>query len=679
MTNAPHRIRILCAAALGAVIAVGSILALDQPADAIGTRSFILDDGTSLAAGELDGTAVHSNGSVTAGAAVRRIPFDDVPVAWCFARAQDGTAYIGTGSEGKIYRLAGDQLSVFAETGQLVVTALAVANDGTVFAGTLPEGRIYRIDPPGQVNELVQPDGADHVWDMVYDERRNRLFAATGPDGKVFAIDRQGRAEVFWDSDAGHVMSLALDAEGVLYAGTDGDALVVRIRAPGRAEVVYDFPGNEITALTVRDNVLAVAANEFPAPPPTSSKATKASTRRPNPGKGRLWRVDADGRANRIYQNDDGHFTSVQIADDGTIYAGSGKDGRIYRVTPDETSSTWIDVDERQVLGIDLVGNQPLFITGDAAAVYRVVGERAETPTWTSKSLDARFRARFGNLIWRGEGAITFQTRSGNRETPDETWTEWSAVTSSGGPIRSPAGRFLQIRARFPADGTGVIRAVTAYYLPQNQVARVHSVGFKAEKASKSKNKNSSKSAPPAPSPQYKLAWKVDNEDQDRLRYRLRYREEGQTVWRDMLRETEVLTKNQHTWDTSGVPDGFYVVEVEASDELENPAGRAATSRSQSEPLLIDNHAPRVEGLRAAGTVISGRALDGLGPIARLEYAVNGGEWQLFFPADDLFDSADERFEVDVGPLEPGSYIVAVRALDAGGNPVTEELVITIR
>ncbi|MEM9192398.1 MAG: hypothetical protein AAGF12_24700 [Myxococcota bacterium] len=677
MTNT--QTRILLAAALGLAVAVLAIVAIQGSADAISTRSFVLDDAASLAAGELDGTAVHSNGSVTAGAAVRRIPFDEVPVAWCFARGRNGTAYIGTGSDGKIYRLAGDALTEFAETGQLVVTAIAVADDGTVFAGTLPEGRIYRIDPQGQVSELVQPDGAEHIWSLVWDEARNRLFAATGSDGKVFAIDRQGRAEVYWDSDAGHVMALALDPEGVLYAGTDGDALVVRIRAPGRAEVVYDFPGNEITALAVRDGVLAVAANEFPAPPPTSSKATKATTRRPNPGKGRLFRVEADGRTRRIYRNDNGHFTSVQIADDGTVYAGSGKDGRVYRVAPDETSSTWIDVDERQVLGIDLVGNDPMFITGDAAAVYRVVGDRSEASVWTSKALDARFLARFGNLNWRGEGGITFQTRSGNREAPDDTWSEWSQPMNSPGPVRSPAGRFLQIRARFPADGTGTIRAVTAYYLPQNQRARVHSVGFAPAKA-KNKNKNKgSGTGLPSPSSRYKLSWKVQNDDEDRLRYRLRYREEGQSVWRDMLRESEILTKNQHTWETSAVPDGYYVVEVAASDELENPAGRAEISNAQSEPLLIDNHAPRIEGLQVRGTVVSGRAIDGLGPISRLEFAVDGGEWQLFFPQDDLFDSPEERFEVDVGPLEPGSHIVAVRAYDAGGNPVTGEVSLTVR
>jgi outer membrane protein assembly factor BamB len=680
------------AAWLAAMSALGSavlVLALDGPADAVSTRSFSLDDAASLAAGELDGTAVHSNGSVTASAETRRIGLDDVPVAYCFARSADGTVYVGTGNDGKIYRLRGEAVTVFAETGQLLVSALAFGADGTLYAGTLPEGRIYEVAADGTVDELVKPDEAEHVWSLVWDAGRRRLLAATGPEGKLYAIDGAGRAEVFWDSDAAHVMSLALDGDGTVYAGTSDDAVVVRLRGPGRAEVVYDFPGNEITALAARDGSLAVAANDFPAPPAARSTKTTAtktstpskSTTRPRTGKGRLWRVGSDGRAERVYQNDDGHFTSVQIAEDGTIWAGAGAEGRIYRVATTRTSAMWIDVDERQVTAIDLVGDDPLFLTSDGAAIYRILSERPRNATWTSKVLDAGFTARFGQLTWRGSGAVTVQTRSGNREEPDETWSEWSAPVSTPGPIRSPASRFLQIRVRFPQRGDARLLAVQAYYLPQNQRAVVRDVGLKrSSSSSSSKTKEASKrsSSAPSASSTYVLAWQVDNPDDDELRYRLRFRAEDQTVWRDVLRDDERLTKKEYSWDTSGVPDGWYVVEVEASDELENPAGRALRATSQSEPLLIDNHAPRIEGLRAQGSRVSGRAIDSLGPIARLEYAVDGGEWQIAHPEDDLLDTAEERFTLDVGPLDGGEHIVAVRATDAGGNTVSAETTVRI-
>ena len=266
---------------------------------------------------------------------------------------------------------------------------------------------------------------------------------------------------------------------------------------------------------------------------------------------------------------------------------------------------------------------------------------------------------------------MQFQTRSGNTEEPDASWTEWSANLSSPGPIRSPAARFLQIRARL-MEGDALIRAVQAYYLPQNQRARVTGVGPKLAK-------NHDPNEIPDPSTELELDWDVSNPDDDTLRYRLRYRAEAQDVWRPMFREDERLTKSSYEWDTSGLPDGWYVVQVEASDELANPAPLALRTTAVSEPIRIDNHPPRLEGLAARGNTVSGRAIDGLGPIARLEMAVDGGDWLPILPEDQLLDQAEERFAVPVEDLEPGSHIVAIRATDAAGNAVSGEVVLRER
>ncbi|MFK7992125.1 MAG: hypothetical protein AB8I08_39265, partial [Sandaracinaceae bacterium] len=322
---------------LVALFAVGT-------ADAVSTERFVLDDADALAAGELIRTTVHSDGRVTLGVELRRLPMpDDVPLIYATATAPDGTVFLGTGNDGKIYRLRGESIEEHAETGQLLVSSLAVGDGGVLYAGTVPEGRIYRVASDGAVTEIARPDGVEHVWDLAWDSRRNTLFAATGPDGKVFAIDAQGNASLYWDSPASHVMSLALDTDGTLYAGTSDDAIVVRLTGPGRAEVVHDFPGNEVTALDVRDGVLAVGANEFPDPPNVTRahskqrSATGGRAPRPRAGKGRLFRVGADGRTERLWAQDSGHVTSVQVMDDGTLYGGLGAKGRIVRVNPDRS------------------------------------------------------------------------------------------------------------------------------------------------------------------------------------------------------------------------------------------------------------------------------------------------------------------------------------------------------
>lgn len=669
------------AVALASAVSVALIAALlgavqVESAGAVTTERFVLDDAESLAGGELIHTTVHSDGRVESGVDLTRIDLPpDVPLVYTAVRDSSGAIYLGTGNDGRVLRVRGEQVEPFAQTGQLLVSALAFDGGGTLFAGTLPEGRIFAIARDGTTRELVRPEGAEHVWDLAWDARRELLFAATGPEGRVYAIDRRGRASVWWDAPAAHIMSLALGDDGTLYAGTSDEAVVARIRGEGRVEIVHDFPGNEITALAIRGGVLAVAANELPDPPRVTAAQSRdrtsatATTPRPSPGKGRIWRMGQDGRAERVYSRDDGHITSLDVLDDGAIIGGVGNDGLIVRVNADRTHATWIDVDERQVLDVHFAGVAPFFVTGDGAALYRVNDARPQRAIWESKVLDARFPARWGQLTWRGEGPLTFQTRSGNTERPDDAWSAWSSDLTSSGPIRSPEARFLQIRARFDRDPNAVLRAVTAYFLPQNQRPYVRDVRLEGANAAMTKRMRAERQSHiPAPSSTYKLAWTVENADDDRVRYRLQFRREDQSVWRDILPERETLTDAEYAWNTASIPDGFYIVRVEASDELDNAPGLALRHTADSEPIRIDNHAPRIERLRAQGTRLTGVATDTLGPITRLEFAVDGGEWRPLFPVDDLFDTAEERFEIDLSSLSPGSHIIAVRATDAGGN-----------
>ena len=508
----------------------------------------------------------------------------------------------------------------------------------------------------------------------------------------MFAIDVKGKAEVYAATKASHVMSLALTASGSLYAGTSDDALLLRIDGPGRTQVVYDFEGNEVTALAIGDGRIAVAANQFPKPPSAPKKdetkkddqqttdKTDAPKDTPKPGTGELWVVESNGQARRLFASDDGQITAVQWAPGGSIFAATGKGGRIYRVQQDGTNALWIDVDERQVLDLQMLGEHPLFVTGDAGAVYRVLPGVASDALWTSKVLDAQFLSRFGQLTWRGDGKISFQTRSGNSEKPDDGWSEWSSVLDAPGPIRSPAARFLQLRARLADSSAPALRggaqtradaalyAVQAYYLPGNQPATVKDIAVKP---------SANKADEAAPSPLYKIEWKVDNPDGDRLRYRLQYRPEGRATYRPMLRESEILTRTNFDWNTDGVPDGYYRVQIDASDELDNPSVSALHNASESEPFLVDNHPPTVDGLRFQAGHIIGVARDDQGPISKLEYAIDGQEWKPFLPKDDLFDTREEAFDWPLTDLTAGAHVIAVRTKDARANTGSAEVWIT--
>ena len=59
----------------------------------------------------------------------------------------------------------------------------------------------------------------------------------------------------------------------------------------------------------------------------------------------------------------------------------------------------------------------------------------------------------WGAISWRGTtpsgSRVEISTRSGNTETPDDTWSAWSPAytVADGSPITSPKARYLQWRA----------------------------------------------------------------------------------------------------------------------------------------------------------------------------------------------------------------------------------------
>jgi len=664
---------------------VGLTIASSDTVAAVTTQHFALDSAESFFGGELEGTAVHSDGSVRLGASMKRTEIENVPIAYSVAE-RGNVVYVGTGTNGMIYRFEGKKLAKKYATGELLVASLAFGNDGALYAGTLPNGRIFKIDrKTGKIKRFSKPEGAKHIWALLYDSKRGRLIAGTGPEGAILAINPVGAAEVLHKGDASHIMSLAGDGKGTIYAGTNDSALVMKVASDGKVTVVHDFPGNEVTAIDYYDGQLAVAANEFktqpgvrfkpPAPAPAPVSPAKGRGARPRPGKGQLWRVSKDGRVERLLDRKDTHFTSVQWGADGTIFAGGGNEGRVFQVEPDASYAIWADVEERQVLGLSLRSKTPVFVTGDGAAIYWVESGTPRKPVWTSDSLDTGFGSKWGRLSWRGRGKLVFQTRSGNTKEPNDTWSPWSKKLKQPGRVASPPGRFAQVRTLFPKDESAELRAVELYYLPQNQRARISTIIGKPPPPKPGKPAQK----PPAPSTLLNLTWSVDNPDNDVLRYRLSYQQEGQPVWRPMFLEDHVVNEPKYTWNTGSIPDGYYVLRVEVSDEEANPDNLTLRSEAVSEPILIDNHPPRIEKLRFRNGRVQGQVVDSLGPIARIQASIDTGVWRDVFPEDLLLDSRSEAFALDLGNLPGNSHIVAIRAFDAAGNQANQEITVKTR
>jgi hypothetical protein len=656
------------------------LLAVAPAAQGVGTRTFELNSLDELSGGDLKGTMVDSLGHVRAGFDLGALPLGDATSIWSALVQADGSVLVGTGNTGKILRVNNAQVAPFAETGQLAVTSLVTAFGKGVYGGTIPNGRVVKIEG-NKATKFVDLEGADHVWALAYDEKQNALFAATGPNGKLFRIDAAGKAQVYFDSDEPHLVSLAIGDNGALYAGSSGKAILYRITGPGRATVLYDLPGEDVKAIALgpKGKVFAISNEyaELPEIPKRSSsgvaQAAPTSAARPKPGKGTLTAIDADGRPDRLLKRDDTHFTALGVGLDGQPYVGTGVEGRVYTVDEAHTSTLVADTDERQVTFLLLAGKRRFVATSDPAVLHEVRGTGGPDAVWTSKVLDATNRSQFGRLLWRATGPLEMSTRTGNTQVPDKTWSDWSAPLPAPGKVTSPAARFVQVRARFAKDPNAVLSEIIIPYVSDNLRAIITSVDAQTKAASRD---GLAATDPDRHSSVVKVTWHTDNPDGDALRYRLSYRLEGQNVYRDLTRPDEPITKAEFEWETASLPEGWYRVRVEATDEAVNPPDRVFRHSLESPVVLVDNTPPVFRTLAAQGRRIRGDAVDGLGPMTRIDVAVDGkNDWHPYLPVDGIFDEPAEAFDLDVSSfVGAGNHLVAVRIFDQAGNFVVRDV-----
>src|SRR5512145_714165 len=208
-------------------------------ASGVGTRRFVLEQGSDFKGGDLKGVAVDSSGLVRAGLEVNHVPVEQVPVIWSALARDDRTLLLGTGQEGKLLEYRGDRVVSSYETGGLVITSIVEAWAGTVILSSLPEGKLWRFER-GKLSLFVQLKDIEHVWQLAFDKKTGALYAATGPDGKLLRIERDGRFSVVFDAPEPHLISLAVLPGGGVVTGTSDKAKLYRVDGPNRIATLYD-------------------------------------------------------------------------------------------------------------------------------------------------------------------------------------------------------------------------------------------------------------------------------------------------------------------------------------------------------------------------------------------------------------------------------------------------------
>jgi len=662
----------------------------------------------------LQGITVLAEGSFTLGARPRLLLDTGDPYIWSVAGDRKGNLYLGSGNDGRIYRIspAGDS-TLFFDAPELEVYALIMGPDDRLYAATSPHGKVYQIDADGKARVFFAPK-ENYIWALAWDRER-RLLVATGDKACIYRVAADGRAEAIAALTQAHVRCLAVDGNGVIYAGSSGSGCVYRL-APDRPPfLLFDTQLEEVNSLALwPDGALLAAAcagagaGSVPTTPavPMRTAAAGESASQTAPEKtletmnltierafppsieSSLFVIDAAGYGKNIW-NQPGEQVQV-LANDGvdSPLVGTGPRGNLYRVQRNGETSLLFSANTGHISALAGVPGRPLIVaTSNPGWCYSLETAGAGAGgSYESETIDAGMISTWGALSWKGRpnaGTVQFYTRSGNASNPENSWSPWSPLQKDGEVLRisSPAARFLQFRCDLAAGGAEkpVVEEIAVSYLQINRPPEITAVlvfppndYYSPGESATDKQESAGLVYPAALGKSEKkkgwrtVQWLFEDANLDGLSFSLFYQREGDAHWYALAQD---LQSNIHSWDSSQMEDGLYRVKVQASERPTVPEPLALTAEKNSDAFVIDNTPPQISfSPGASGRQILCRIQDSGNPIDSIEYCLNAQGWKKMYPQDGICDSRQESIVVMIPESFTGSVQLGVKAGDAAGN-----------
>jgi sugar lactone lactonase YvrE len=434
-------------------------------------------------------------------------------LVWSAATDSKGNVYLGTGHDGKIYKVTpAGQGTMLADLNELDVLALAVDRNDVLYAGTSPDGKVYKIAADGLAQEFFNP-GAKYIWSLAFDGKG--LLVATGDKGVIYRVTSDGQGSSFYDTDETHVISLAVDKDGNVIAGGDPKGYVYRISPDGKAFVLYDSGMREVHSVAVGPNGTVYAAvlngrsSLTPSAPAPAAPATPAaptapgvtvtgvaeaaqsievvvgasdavsadtprasSTRSVNTSDAQslVLEILSDGVVNTLWRSRDEMVYSLLPRDNRLLFS-TGTKGRIYSIDGPRSTTLLVESSEEQTTTLIAAGDRVYAASANIGKLFRLGNESATSGSYESIVRDTEAISSLGKITIKAQSPelIRILTRTGNTSAPDRTWSDWAAPDANGSPV-SPKARFIQWKADFRSEGdkTPSLSSVTVPYLQQN-------------------------------------------------------------------------------------------------------------------------------------------------------------------------------------------------------------------
>jgi hypothetical protein len=643
----------------------------------------------------------------------------DQPEVFAVAADARGVVYAASSPDGKVVRITNGKAEDYFSPGAKYIWSLAIAPDGALFVGTGDQGKVFRVTAPNQA-ELYYDTKQAHITALAFDGE-GRLLAGTEPNGILYRISAKEKAFVLYDANLPEIRAIVPGPGGVVYAAALGGSVAKRANSAAQAAQgaasgvsVTSSP----TSITVTETAEAQAGEikppdpAKPAAPPAQTPAAPAALPYTQPidipgvEKSAVYKINPDNTVETLWSSKEENAYDL-LSLSGQLLISTDANGRIFGVSPDRKVTMLLQTQESEATRLLPSERSVLAATGNMGRIYRIGEQPGTKGAYESPVHDAGTAARWGSLSWRADvvpgTSLVFRTRTGNSARPDATWSDWSGplTASDGSRIASPNARYIQWKAEMTgaSGATPVLDNVSVAYLPQNTPPQMKNITVTTQftGSGAAKPAISTQGAIPAytvtvtdtgetttatsagtptqtlsraASQQITIVWQAEDTENDRMLYSLYFRGEDERQWKPLRQN---ITENSYTLEGDVLADGKYYFRVTASDQPSNPPGVAREAELTSAPVLIDNTPPLItagppvrQGSRAE---IAFEAADAASPLRRCEYSLDAGGWTPVQSVDGVIDTQRERFSFSLENLSPGEHLLVLRAIDSANNP----------
>ena len=565
--------------------------------------------------------------------------------------------------------------------GTKYIFAIAVDDAGNIYLGTGPQGKIYRLDSFGREPQLLYDSRDKNILSLTIGQD-GFVYAGSDNRGLVYKIDPHAKtATVLYDSDRPEITALLFAEDGDLYAAATSAEIVQtqaefaeQLPLAGSPEVESEVKESapeskgglklEI-ANTKKDVNDEMPQGQIPAPKP--SKPAEASY---------IYKITSDGYVTDIFTEPAVFFCLA--AQQQKLLIGTGNNGRTFTVDPASEQRAIIYQDEQasQITAIAVADDDIYLGTANPAKLIKLAKTLAQEGTYTSDLIDAGQPAKWGKLQIEADipqgCRVRVASRSGNvKDVNDPTFSNWTELVEVTEPIqlRCPLGRFCQYKLVLQTEDNGespLVREIAVANTVPNLAPKVESVSAERIEA---KDKTG----------MFKISYKAGDDNGDKLIYKIDFRKIGRENWIELEDELET---DSFEWDGRTVEDGRYEVRITASDQKSNTTTTKLTGSRITEPVVVDNTGPVIKKYSVESgektVVLKMQISDQLSAIGKVDYTVDSNtEWISTVPDDFVYDTTDEDFTIVIEHLDAGEHIIAVRVCDDVGNTTYKTFEVT--